>query len=679
MSEAARDPVRRAAELRDLLQRAQVAYYVDDAPIMDDAAYDALYDELVAIESAHPELVTPDSPTQRVGAPPSERFRKVAHLSPMGSLEKVTTEEAARKWAEDVRKRLGGDEPVAFVLEPKIDGSAINLVYEHGVFVRGETRGDGIEGEDVTPNLRTIRAIPLRMLLREGEQPPPLLEVRGEVYMPLAGFRAANERLVREGKPTWPNPRNAAAGSLRQKDSSITAQRPLSIWVYGTGAREGLDHLATHWETLRWLREHGFPTNPYAERVESIEEAVERCRAWETRRAELDYEIDGIVIKIDSFEQQARLGALHGRPRWARAFKWAPMTAVTRLNRIMIRVGRTGALNPWALLEPVEVGGVTVSRATLHNEEDINRKDIREGDDVIVQRAGDVIPQVVGPAGPHRPGTKPFRMPTHCPLCGAEVVKPEGEAMHRCPNRACPSRGLETLNNWVMAAADIDGVGEQTVRRLWDLGLVRSVPDLYRLTPEQLMELEGFGEVSAGNAIAAIEASKRTVTFSRVLYGLNIPDVGWVTAQTLARHFGDVERLMNATQEELQAVEGIGPERAEAIVEWFRDEDNRRLVDELRELGLRLELAEEERPKEGPLTGRSYVITGTLERFTREEAKARLEALGAKVSDSVSGKTTGLVVGEEPGASKLRKAEQAGVPILTEAHLLELLGEAPGA
>jgi len=486
----------RAAELRELLNRALIAYHVEDAPVMEDAAYDRLYDELAAIEEEHPELVTLDSPTQRVGAPLSDKFQKVRHLSPMGSLEKVTTDEALVKWADDVQKRLGTDEPVAFVLEPKIDGSAINLLYENGRFVRGTTRGDGTQGEDVTPNLRTIGAIPLQMALSEGEEPPPLLEVRGEVYMPLEGFRAANERLVAEGKPTWPNPRNAAAGSLRQKDSSITAQRPLSIWIYGTGLREGLEQLTTHWDTLQWLRAHGFRTNPFAERVESIEEVAERCRAWEHRRTELDYEIDGIVIKVDSYDQQQRLGALHERPRWARAFKWAPMTAVTRLNEIRIRVGRTGNLNPWALLEPVEVGGVTISRATLHNEEDINRKDIREGDDVIVQRAGDVIPQIVGPAGKHRRGTKPFRMPTHCPLCGTEIVKPEGEVMHRCPNRACPSRGLETLKNWVMGAADIDGVGEQTVWRLWDLGLVRSLPELYRLTAEQLLELEGFGEIA---------------------------------------------------------------------------------------------------------------------------------------------------------------------------------------
>jgi DNA ligase (NAD+) len=668
-------PEARAAELREILNRALIAYHVDDAPVMSDAAYDALYDELAAIETEHPELVTPDSPTQRVGAPPSPKFQKVRHLSPMGSLDKVTTDEALAKWDRDIRKRLGpaaesGDEPVAYVLEPKIDGSAINLVYESGSFVRGATRGDGIQGEDVTPNLRTIGAIPLQM---RGADPPPQLEVRGEVYMPLSGFREFNERLVAEGKPTAPNPRNAAAGSLRQKDPNVTAQRPLSIWVYGTGRREGLDDLETHSETLDWLRTRGFRTNPYVERVESIEDVAAACRAWELRRTELDYEIDGIVIKVDSYDQQRRLGSLHERPRWARAFKWAPMTAVTRLNEIRIRVGRTGALNPWALLEPVEVGGVTISRATLHNEEDINRKDIRVGDDVIVQRAGDVIPQIVGPAGKHRPGTKPFRMPEQCPLCGVDVVKPEGEAMHRCPNRACPSRGLETLNNWVMAAADIDGVGEQTVWRLWSLGLVRSLPELYRLTAEQLLELEGFGEISAANAIAAIQASKE-IPFSRVLFGLNIPDVGWVTAQTLARHFGTVDALVHASQEELVEAEGIGPERAEAIAEWFRDEDNLRLVEELRGLGLRFEAGEEDRPVEGPLTGQQYVITGTLEHFSREEATAALEALGAKVSGSPSSKTTGVVVGEEPGKSKLTKAEKAGVPLLTEADLLQLLG-----
>jgi DNA ligase (NAD+) len=659
----------RLDELRAELNHHLYRYHVLDDPEISDGAYDRLYDELKALEDEHPELITADSPTQRVGAPPSDKFEKSQHLTPMGSLDKVTTDEALAKWAEDVRKRLDSDEPVAYVIEPKIDGSAINLVYEQGKFVRGATRGDGYQGEEVTPNLRTISAIPLQM--RDvGDDPPPVLEVRGEVYMPLSGFREFNERLASEGKATAPNPRNAAAGSLRQKDSSITARRPLSIWIYGVGRRDGLA-TTTHWETLEWLREHGFRTNPYAERLESIEDVMKACREWEVRRAELDYEIDGIVIKVDSLEQQARLGALHERPRWARAFKWAPMTATTRLNKIAIRVGRTGALNPWAMLEPVEVGGVTVSRATLHNEEDINRKQIREGDIVVVQRAGDVIPQVVGPAGAHQPGTKEFRMPKKCPLCGTNVVKPEGEAMHRCPNRDCPSRGIETLNNWVMAAADIEGVGEQLVRRLWDVGLVRSVPDLYRLTKEQLLELDGFQEKSASNVIASIERSKQ-IPFRRVLYGLNIPDVGGVTAGVLARELGTIGRLLGATVEELEAIDGIGPDRAASIAEWFADEPNRTLVAELDELGLPMEAGDEERPIEGPLSGQSYVVTGTLEDYTREEAKAALEALGAKVGDSVSKKTSGLITGEGPG-SKLAKAQKAGVPVLDEQAFKQLL------
>ncbi|HEV2903270.1 MAG TPA: NAD-dependent DNA ligase LigA [Gaiellaceae bacterium] len=663
------DAAERVEELRKQLDHHLYRYHVLDDPEITDAEYDRLYDELKELETEHPELDDPSSPTHRVGAPPSERFQKVEHLSPMGSLEKVTTDETLQKWAQDVCKRLDvPPEEVAWVIEPKIDGSAISLVYEDGVLSRGATRGDGRQGEDVTTNLRTIPSIPLRL---RGDDPPAVLEVRGEVYMPLSGFNAFNERLVAEGKKTAPNPRNASAGSLRQKNSQITADRPLSIWVYGAGHREGVE-FESQWELLEWLRERGFRTNPHAERLETIEAVAKRCAEWERKRIELDYEIDGIVIKVDSLEHQRALGALHDRPRWARAYKWAPMTATTRLNKILIRVGRTGALNPWAMLEPVEVGGVTVSRATLHNEEDINRKDIRQGDDVIVQRAGDVIPQIVGPAGVHRKGTRRFKMPTHCPLCGVEVVRPEGEVMHRCPNRACPSRGLETLNNWVMSAADIEGVGEQLVRRLWDLGLVRSLPDLYRLTKEQLLELEGFQEKSATNVISSIEAS-RQIPFRRVLYGLNIPDVGWVTAQNLARHFGSVDRLAAAAQEDITEVEGLGPERAEKIVEWFSEEDNTRLVDELRELGLRFESGEEDRPPEGPLTGQTFVITGTLENWSRDQAQAELEARGAKVTSSVSKKTSGLIVGEEPGASKLTKAQSSGVPLLDEAELAELL------
>jgi DNA ligase (NAD+) len=663
----------RVGELREQLELANYQYHVLDDPQLSDAEYDRLYDELLGLEAEHPELRDSNSITTRVGAPPSDKFKKVEHLRPMGSLEKVTSEETLTKWADDVRKRLGSDEPVAYVVEPKIDGSAVSLTYENGVLVRGATRGDGTRGEDVTPNLRTIRAIPLQMRSLDGEPPPSVVEVRGEVYFPLSAFNRLNERLAAEGKKTAPNPRNAAAGSLRQLNSQITAERALSIWAYGLGAHEGIE-FASQWETLEWLRERGFRTNPFAERYESMEDVARACAEWEKRRVELDYEIDGMVVKVDAADQQRRLGALHERPRWARAYKWAPMTANTKLNKIHIRVGRTGALNPWAQLEPVEVGGVTVSQATLHNEEDINRKDIREGDIVIVQRAGDVIPQVVGPVLPHQRGTKPFRMPSNCPLCGAEIVRPEGEVMHRCPNPACESRGLESLINWVMAAADIEGVGEQLVRRLWALGLVRSIPELYRLTKEQLLELDGFQEKSATKVVESIAASCDT-PFHRVLFGLNIPDVGWVTGQNLARHFGNVQALAEASQEDIEEVEGIGPERATAIAEWFADEANLKLIDELRELGLRLETGEELKPVEGGLTGQTYVITGTLERWTREQAASELEARGAKVAGSVSKKTSGVIVGEEPGATKLNKARENGVRILDEAAFAKLLDE----
>ena len=670
MSSSRASSAPRAAELRRLIEQHNYSYYVLDDPQLSDDAYDVLVDELKSIEEAYPELVTPDSPTQRVGAPPAEGFRKVEHLSPMGSLEKVTTAKAIAKWAEDVRKRLGTDEPVAYVIEPKIDGSAVSLVYERGLYIRGATRGDGLRGEDVTANLRTIDAIPLRTMVPDGSGAPELLEVRGEIYFPLAGFDRFNEAQVEAGKKPAPNARNAAAGSLRQLNPAVTAERPLSIFAYGIGVLRGAGP-ATQSEALSWLRERGFRTNPHAERLESIEEVAEACEAWEARRDDLGYEIDGIVIKVDSFDQQERLGSLHERPRFARAYKWAPTAAVTRLRKIHVRVGRTGVLNPLAELEPVHVGGVTVSSATLHNEDDIRRKDIRVGDLVIVQRAGDVIPQVVGPAGEHEPGSKPWRMPKRCPLCRTEIVKPPGEVMHRCPNRACPSRGLETLYHWVGPALDIESVGANTVKKLWDDGLVRSLPDLYRLTAEQLASLEGFAEISAARAFESIQRSKGK-PFSRVLFGLNIPKVGWVIARSLAQHFGSADALRDATQEQLEEVEGIGPDRAELIAEWFSDSDNQDLLDELRALGIQLTASAVDRPAAGRLTGSQYVITGTLEAWSRDQAKSALEALGAKVTDSVSKKTAGVVVGESPG-SKAAKAVKLGVPVLSEADLADLL------
>ncbi len=671
MSSKAASARQRVDELRRALEHHSYRYYVLDDPEISDAEFDRLFDELVSLEESNPGLRSPDSPTARVGAAPSARFEKVEHLSAMGSLEKVTDREGLAKWAEDLRKRLATDEPVAYVTEPKIDGSAVSLVYENGEFVRGATRGDGLRGEDVTANLRTVRSIPLRMREQPGEQPPALVEVRGEIYFPLTGFQRLNERLIADGKKPAPNPRNAAAGSLRQLDPTVTASRELAIWVYGIGRAEGVT-LETQSDVLHWLREHGFRTNPNAETHRSIESVESFVTAWERRRTELDYEIDGVVIKVDSLDQQTRLGALHGRPRWARAFKWAPETAETTLRHIHVRVGRTGALNPWAELDPVEVGGVTVSNATLHNEEDIRRKDLRESDRVIVQRAGDVIPQVVGPVLPHAKGSKPWSMPTDCPVCGTPVVKPEGEAMHRCPNGRCESRGLETLVHWVsQGVMDIEGVGEQFIRRLWAEGLVTSMPDLYRLTKEQLVELDGFQERSASNVIEAIERSKDR-PFSRILFGLNIPQVGFVTASALAQYFGSVDRLMEAGQEAIEEVEGVGPDRAEAIADWFADDQNRALVGELRALGLQFETQKSELPSDGPLAGKTFVVSGTLEGFTREEATAALQDRGARVSSSVSRKTTALITGANPG-SKLEKAQSLGVEVLDEAGLEALL------
>ena len=667
------------AEIRELRERVahhSHRYYVLDDPELSDAEFDALFDRLRELEALHPEHMSPTSPTLRVGAAPAERFSKIEHLTAMGSLDKLTTAEALEKWDTDVKQRLETKDPLVYVSEPKIDGSAVSLVYENGTLVRGATRGDGYRGEDVTANLRTIRAIPLELQLPEDEAPPQTLEVRGEVYFSRSAFERFNTSLIQQDKKPAPNPRNAAAGSLRQLDPAITAERDLSIWIYGLGHRDGVP-VESQSTALEWLRERGFRTNPEVLVHGNVETMLEAIDSLEQRRDRLEYEIDGVVLKVDAFDQQDRMGSLHERPRWARAFKWAPSTAVTRLKRIHIRVGRTGALNPWAELEPVEVGGVTVTSATLHNEDDINRKDIREGDRVTVQRAGDVIPQVVGPAGAHARGSTPFKMPAACPLCEVAVVRPEGEATHRCPNKACPSRGLETLIHWVGPALDIEGVGEQFVRRLWDEGLVRSLPDLYRLSGEQLAELDGYAELSAQNAVDSI-ARSREQPLQRVLFGLNIRNVGWVVAQSLAAHFASAEQLAGASLEEIQEVDGIGPDRAEAVAEWFADSDNRALVDELRELGVRLEAE----PGAGPtasvddsLAGTTYVLSGTLESLTRDEAREALEARGAKVTSSVSRKTTGVIAG--PGAgSKLVKAESLGVDVLDEAALCALIGRA---
>lgn len=669
----------RAEELRELIRHHDYRYYVLDSPEISDAEYDALFRELRELEEAHPELVTPDSPTQRVGGEPLEAFAQVWHIEPMLSLANAKDRQELAAWHARVVKLVAeaGFEPAAlrFTLEPKIDGLAVSLRYEHGRFVTGATRGNGTVGEDVTQNLRTIAAIPL--VMRPGaEPPPPLVEVRGEVYLPLAAFERLNEQRIAAGEPTFANPRNAAAGSLRQLDPRVTAARPLSMWTYGVGYVEG-DPFHSQWEVLGWLRARGFRVNPDVRMAETLGELEEACRDWEARRAELDYDIDGVVIKVDDRRMQVALGAAGRDPRWAVAYKFAPTTAQTRLLRIGINVGRTGTLNPFAVLEPVEVGGVTVSLATLHNEEDIHRKDLREGDVVVVQRAGDVIPQVVAPLTDRRDGSeRPFRMPDHCPSCGTAVVRTPGEVAVRCPNPECPAKLVEALEHFVSRGAmDIEGVGEKLVRRFFDLGLVRDPADLYRLRFEDLIGLEGFQEKAARKVLAAIEASKDR-PFERVLFALGIPHVGGQTAALIARRFPSLAELRAAEAEDIAAVEGVGPVIAESVAGFFRDPRNADLVDRLAAAGVRMEAERRAAPSPaGPLAGKTFVLTGTLPTLSRDEATRLIEGAGGRVVGSVSAKTDYVVVGASPG-SKLAKAEKLGVALVDEAGLRRLLGGA---
>ena len=663
-------PGTRAAELRKLITEANHRYHVLDAPTVSDGEYDGWVRDLQAIEAEHPELVTPDSPTQRVGGPPSSQFAQVEHLQPMLSLANARTDDEFWAWVERVRRLLDG-EPFQLVTEPKIDGLAISLLYERGGFARGATRGDGVIGEDVTANLRTVRSIPLSLPDDAGPL-PELVEVRGEVYLPLQGFARVNEEQIAAGAKPFMNPRNSAAGSLRQKDPAVTAKRPLALWAYSIGTSDGLE-LESHWDALAWLREHRFPVSPDVRLHDDPAEALAACHGWEARRAELPFDVDGAVVKVSSFVQQRRLGAVGRDPRWAVAFKFPPTTALTTLERIGLNVGRTGAMNPYAVLEPVNVGGVTVSMATLHNEDDINRKDIREGDRVIIQRAGDVIPQVVGPA-PEQPGKrgKPWSMPERCPVCDHPVVRAEGEARHYCSNRACPSRGYEGLRHFVSRGAmDVDGVGEKLVRKLMEVGLVAQPQDFYRLTVADLLALDGFQERSAEKAIEAIETSKRQ-PFGRVLFALGIPHVGSVTAQALADGFGSMEALRAATAEEIAGVEGVGPVIADQVAGWFVDEEHSGVVDALTEAGLTMTGPKRAQAPAGPLAGKTFVVTGTLEGFSRDGIAEHLAGLGAKVTNSVSKSTDYLLAGAG-GGSKRAKAEELGVPVLSEAELAELV------
>jgi DNA ligase (NAD+) len=669
----------RAAELRRTLDHHNHRYYVLDDPEISDSDYDALLNELRDIEAEHPELRTPDSPTQRTGADPLDKFEQVPHLQPMLSLANARNEEEMAAWvlrSERYLARQGvemGD--VRFVTEPKVDGLAISLVYEDGVLVRGATRGNGEIGEEVTQNLRTIKAIPLRI-----DDAPPLLEVRGEIYLPLAAFARLNEQRAEAGEPTYANPRNTAAGSIRQLDPQLAASRPLSIWCYSVGALEGIS-FETHWESLEWLRDHGFKVNRDVEIHDTVEQVVAACRAWQDRRDRLDFEIDGVVVKVDDLELQRQLGVVGREPRGAIAWKFPPTTATTLLKGVAWNVGRTGHMVPFAMLEPVQVSGVTVKLATLHNEEDLRRKDVREGDEVIVMRAGDVIPQVVSPtatAQKRKGRSSPMEPPARCPACDTPTVKPDGGVWTICPNRTgCPGQVFQAVKHFV-GAMDIDGLGEENVRRFLSEGVIANMADLYELSVERLAGLEGFAEISARNLVDAIQQSKQQ-PFHLVLYALGIPGVGYVNARNLARHLRSIDALMAASPEELTEVEGVGPIMAATVHEELAQERTRELIERLRGYGLNMEEEGAAPPAEGPLVGKTLVLTGTLPNLTRPDATARIEAAGGKVTGSVSKKTDYLVAGEDPG-TKLTKAQELGTEVLDEEGLLALLpADAPAA
>jgi DNA ligase (NAD+) len=672
-----KETIARAKELREELSRHSYRYYVLDDPEIGDDAYDRLLDELRGIEDRYPQLLSPDSPTQRVGGAPVGRLEKVTHPEPMLSLGNVRSAQELRAWIERMRNHLareGISTPrFEFVVEPKIDGLAISLIYRDGVLERGATRGNGEIGEDVTHNLRTIGAIPLKI-----PDAPPLVEVRGEIYMSLRDFTALNERRAEAGQSTFMNPRNSAAGTIRQLDPADAAARPLSIWCYQVGVTDESLSFKTHWQALEWLREHGFRVNRDIKLLKSEDEVIEQCLQWQERRGGLDFEIDGAVVKVDDLELQRRLGSVGRDPRWAVAFKFPPTTAVTRLEKVMWNVGKFGDLRPYAVLAPVEVGGVRIGLATLHNEEDLRRKDIRAGEEVIVMRAGDVIPQVVSPAPhvvekkgrPRRP-----RPPARCPFCNTKTVKAEGSVFTKCPNPLCPGRAWQLLKHFVSRGAmDIEGLGEKQVALLQERGLVKTAGDFYRLQENQLVELEGFGELSVKNLLAAIEASKGR-PFARVLFALGIEEVGEVTARNLAQRFRDIDSLLRASPAEIEQTPGIGEKMAAAISEQLADERMRALIADLRAAGLSFH-EQGPAPSEGPLAGRTLVLTGTMPNWSREQATERIMAAGGRVTSSVSKNTDYLIAGESPG-SKLEKAERLGVAVLDETALRKVL-RSPG-
>ena len=669
------ESVRKEVEqLREALHYHNYRYYVLDSPEIPDAEYDRMMRRLMELEERYPELATPDSPTRRVGAPPLEAFETVRHDLPMLSLANGFDDGEIREFDRRVRRMLKTDEAIDYVGEPKMDGLAVEVRYENGILTRGATRGDGTTGEDVTDNIRTIGAIPLK--LRSDALPlPARLDARGEVFMPIEGFKRLNEQRRKEGLPEFSNPRNAAAGSLRQLDSRITASRPLDIYFYGVGVVEGLT-FQSHWDILKTLPEFGLKTNPHARRCHGIEEAIAYYHDMLKIREELPYEMDGIVIKVDSLDLQRRLGEVSRSPRWAIAYKFPASQEMTQILDIIVQVGRTGVLTPVAVMRPVEVEGAIVSRATLHNADEIERKDIRIGDWVIIQRAGGVIPEVVQVVTSKRDaGVRRFVFPDRCPVCGSPVVRLPGEAYHRCMGISCPAQLKAKIRHFASKRAmDIDGLGQKLVEQLVDKGLVKNFADLYHLTLETLANLERMGEKSARNLLEEIEKSKQT-TLPRFLYALGIPLVGEHLAQVLAEHFGDLEALMAAEEETLTEIHEIGPRVARSLRTFFDTPENREVIRRLREAGVRWESPIG--TGDLPLSGEVFVFTGALPGMTRDEAKELVERLGAKTANQVSKKTTCVVAGEKAG-SKLEKARALGIKILTPEAFLSIIRKHAG-
>ena len=667
--------LKRISELRDLIEYHNRRYYQLDDPEISDHEYDRLMRELAALEERFPDVDRATSPTQRVGAAPLEKFSTVTHLTPMLSLGNAFSEEEVLEFSERLKRLLGDKTDVDFVAEPKIDGVAINLVYEKGALVVGSTRGDGFTGEDVTQNLRTIRALPLKMKSQPHERLPERIEIRGEVYLEKEAFRKLNERRTEQGENAFANPRNAAAGSLRQLDPRITARRPLNIFCYGVGSIEGKS-FSTHWDTLKALHEWGFPTNPNIEQARDIQGCISYWRRIESIRETLPYEIDGIVIKVNSLSLQDRLGTVSRSPRWAVAVKFAPTQATTVIEDIIVGVGRTGVLTPVAVMKPVQVGGVTVSRATLHNEDEIAKKDIRVGDTVIVQRAGDVIPEVVKVIDSKRTGKEiPFRMPDKCPVCGSKVVRLEGEAAKRCIDLACPAQIQGNIQHFVSRGGmDIEGLGDKIVNQLLDAGLIRDPADLYSITKGQLLDLERFAEKSAENLVTAIAHSKHP-PLERLLFALGIRHAGEYVAKILTKKLGSIGKIEAASQEELTAIEGIGPIIAESLFTFFHEPHNLKILRKLEQAGVRPVV--ERRAASSALEGKTFVFTGGLKGFSREKAKEMVESLGGAATSSVSKKTDYVIAGEDPG-SKYEKAKKLGVAILDEEGFLKLIRKAEG-